>query len=80
VIALKIPLVALGLVVWWVIRQEPEDPPAQDDDGGQRRPKDRHPPLHPTPRHPRRGPHGDPAPPSPARIRTVRARARTLGH
>jgi hypothetical protein len=79
-VALKIPLVALVLAVWWAIRQEPEDETAQDDDGGVRRPQEGHSPLRPFPRQPRRGPHGDPAPPAPARVRTVRARARTVGH
>jgi hypothetical protein len=78
--ALKIPLAALIFLVWWAIRQEPEDSSPSDDDGGVRRPIDRLHPHKPFPRHPRRGPHGDPAPPSPARVRTVKARARTLGH
>jgi hypothetical protein len=79
-VILKIPLVALVLVVWWAIRQEPDDAASQDDDGGIRRPDDRERPLRPFPRHPRRGPHGDPPPSAPSRIRTVRARARSLGH
>jgi hypothetical protein len=83
VVALKIPLIALVFAVWWAIREEPEDSAPGEDDGGIRKPDaadDRHRPLKPFPRHPRRGPHGDPAPPSPARVRTVRARARTYGH
>jgi hypothetical protein len=81
-VALKIPLAALIFIVWWAIKQEPEDSTSSDDDGGVRRPNDRiHPHPHkPFPRHPRRGPHGESAPPSPARVRTVKARARTLGH
>lgn len=79
-IVLKIPLLLLVLAVWWAIRQEPEDPASHDDDGGIRRSDDRHPPLRPFPRRPRRGPHGDPPPRSPARVRTARARVRTLGH
>jgi hypothetical protein len=77
-LALKIPLAALIYLVWWAIKQEPEDAQARDDDGGVKRPRP-HPPK-PFPRRPRRGPHGDPAPLPPARVRTVRARARTLGH
>ena len=77
-VALKIPLAALVVAVWWAIRQEPDDEGAQDGDGGVRRPDDHHRPLRPFPRSPRRGPHGDPAPLSPPRVRTVRARARTL--
>jgi len=79
-VILKIPLVLLIVCVWWAIRQEPRgDSASSDDDGGGiRRDRDRHSPLWPFPRPPRRGPHGDPAPPAPARIRTVRARAHTL--
>ena len=76
--ALKLPLAALIFIVWWAIRQTPQDTPS-DDDGGIRRPHRDHPPR-PFPRHPRRGPHGSPAPATPARVRTTRARARSLGH
>jgi hypothetical protein len=81
--ALKLPLIVLILAVWWAIREEPEDPTAQDDDGGIRKPDDHHHPLKPFPRHPRRGPHGGAGGdrfPSPARVRSVTARARTYGH
>jgi hypothetical protein len=76
-LVLKIPLIALICLVWWAIKQEPEPTHTPDDDGGIKR----HPahPHKPFPRHPRRGPHGDPAPLPPPRVRTVRARARTLG-
>jgi hypothetical protein len=79
---LKIPLAALIYIVWWAIKQEPEQPESQDDGGGggiKRLPHDRH-PRRPFPRHPRRGPHGDPPHRSPARVRTVRAKARTFDH
>ena len=77
-LALKIPLIALIVIVWWAIRAKPEEPPASDDDGGI---KQQHPHQpRPFPRHPRRGPHGDLEPGPPARLRTVRARARTLEH
>ncbi|MGO9960856.1 MAG: hypothetical protein ACLP50_33575 [Solirubrobacteraceae bacterium] len=76
---LKIPLVGLIGIVWWAIRQTPEDEaPPTDDDGGIKR-RSPH-PHRPFPRHPRRGPHGDPAPLPPARVRGVRAQARALGH
>jgi hypothetical protein len=79
-VALKIPLIALIYIVWWAIKQEPEEekPQSNDDDGGLKRHR-RH-PREPFPRHPRRGPHGDRRPQPPARSRTVRAKARTLGH
>jgi hypothetical protein len=78
-LALKIPIAALIYIVWWAVKQTPEESPSSsDDDGGIKR----HPPhpRRPFPRHPRRGPHGDPAPAAPPRVRTVRARARTLDH
>lgn len=81
-LALKIPLAALIYIVWWAIKQEPEQPSSSSSDdggGGVRRVHQPH-PRKPFPRSPRRGPHGDPAPRSPARVRSVRARARTLGH
>jgi hypothetical protein len=83
-LALKLPLAALIYLVWWAIKQEPDQPSASDDDGGvkPKQPHRRHPrrPFPRHPRNPRRGPHGDPAPLPPARVRTVKARARTLGH
>ncbi|MGI8629005.1 MAG: hypothetical protein ACR2LV_02415 [Solirubrobacteraceae bacterium] len=78
-LALKIPLIGLIYIVWWAIKQEPEQAPSRDDDGGVKR-KGRPHPRKPLPRPPRRGPHGAPAPAPPSRVRTVRARARTLGH
>ncbi len=78
-LALKLPIAALIYLVWWAIKQEPDEP-SSDDDGGIKRRHPRPHPREPFPRRPRRGPHGDPAPQPPARVRTVRARARTLGH
>jgi hypothetical protein len=79
-LALKLPIAALIYLVWWAVKQEPEPSPSSDDDGGVKRgPAPRH-PRKPFPRNPRRGPHGEPAPAPPARVRTVRARARSLGH
>jgi hypothetical protein len=73
-VALKVPLIALCWLVWWAIRAVPEDEEQPGDGGTKRRP---HPPrpLSPTPR---RGPHGDAAPPSPPRVRPAAARARQL--
>jgi hypothetical protein len=74
---LKIPIVALFLLVRWAVLQTPDGESGQD--GGIGPPSG---PLHPhhprsrPPRLPRRGPHGDPAPSSPLRIRTVAARRR----
>jgi len=77
-VALKIPIAALIYLVWWAIKQEPEPSSTGEDDGGAKR-HPRH-PRKPFPRPPRRGPHGDCAPRPPARIRSVRARARTVEH
>jgi hypothetical protein len=69
---LKIPIVALFLIVRWAVRQTPE--PASGNDGGigpPARPRHPHHPRPAWPRPPRRGPHGDPATPSPPRVRTV---------
>jgi hypothetical protein len=76
-LALKLPLAALIYIVWWAIKQEPDES-SSDDDGGIKRHRPH--PRQPFPRRPRRGPHGDPAPAPPARVRTVRARARSVGH
>jgi hypothetical protein len=77
-LALKIPLIALLWIVWWAVRAEPEtEQRPNGDDGGTKRP--RH-PRRPFPRRPRRGPHGDPLPSSPPRVRTTVARARLLEH
>jgi hypothetical protein len=78
-VALKVPLVAALWLVWWAIHQEPEPEEAPPGDGGQRVTGPREPvhPRRPLPHAPRRGPHGDAALPSPPRVRTVDARART---
>ncbi len=78
-LALKIPLIGLICIVWWAIKQEPDEASSREDDGGIRRQPHPH-RRDPFRRPPRRGPHGDPAPLPPARVRTVRARARTLEH
>jgi hypothetical protein len=75
---LKIPIVALLLIVRWAIRATPEESepvPADENGGSKTRP--RH-PRRPLPRHPRRGPHGDPLPLPPPRTRSVVARARRI--
>ena len=72
-LVLKIPIAMLLYIVWWAIKQTDEEPASgSSDDGGSKVP------AHPRdfPRPPRRGPHGDPAPPSPSRVRPVNAKAR----
>ena len=68
-LALKIPLALLMYIVWYAVHATPEPAGGDDRDGGI---GDRvgGPPL-PRPSGPRRrGPHGDPLPPAPARTRT----------
>jgi hypothetical protein len=73
---LKIPIVALLWIVWWAIHSAPEtESEKSTDEGGGSKTRRRH-PRKPLPRHPRRGPHGDPLPLPPPRVRTVVARAR----
>jgi hypothetical protein len=67
---LKIPIVALFLIVRWAVRQTPETAGGQDG-GISPRPRPLH-PHHPRPRLPRlprRGPHGVAEPGPPARVR-----------
>jgi hypothetical protein len=74
---LKIPIVALFLIVRWAVRDAPE--PATDEDGGvgpRAKPLHPHHPRARRPRPPRRGPHGEPPAPSPPRVRTVASRKR----
>jgi hypothetical protein len=79
-VLLKIPIVALFLIVRWAVRQTPETEPGQDGGIGPR-PLPLHPHRmgggeHRLPRAPRRGPHRGPLPASPARMRVVTARGR----
>jgi hypothetical protein len=73
---LKIPIVGLFLIVRWAVGQTPESATGDGGIGRPARPRDpRHPPAR-LPRRPRRGPHGEPAPASPARVRSFAARQR----
>ena len=71
---LKVPVIALLWLVWWAVHQT--DDPAEEEggDGGSKLPRHPRPTTH-GPRSPRRGPHGDPPVPAPARAR-VKAVAR----
>jgi hypothetical protein len=74
---LKIPVVALFLLVRWAVAQSPEE--SQEQDGGigpPSRPLHPHHPRSRLPRPPRRGPHGGPAPVAPSRVRVIAARPR----
>ncbi len=79
VLFLKIPMVALFLIVRWAIKATPETETGQDGGVGPvSRPLHPHHPRTRLPRSPRRGPHGRPSPGSPPRVRTVTARARLV--
>jgi hypothetical protein len=81
VVCLKVPLVALFLLVRWAVRQTPEA--AMGGDGGiGPRSGPRH-PRHPRPELPRpsrRGPHRGPRPSSPPRVRAHAAQRRVSHH
>jgi hypothetical protein len=74
-LVLKIPVGMLLYLVWWAVHQEtdPEIEGSGGDGGTKVRPPE-HPRSGPFPR--KRGPHGDPVAPSPARVRTTVVRAR----
>jgi hypothetical protein len=76
-LALKIPIGMLLYLVWWAARQTDETEDQGNGDGGTKTPP-QHP--HPSPRRPRRGPHGDPAVPSPPRVRVTHLRGRRVPH
>jgi hypothetical protein len=80
-VILKIPIVALFMIVRWAIGQTPETETQRDDGGIGPRPLPTH-PHHPRPtlpRLPRRGPHAGRLPSSPPRVRAITARQR-LAH
>ena len=68
-VGLKIPIIALGIIVWRAIHAEPALPEEATSDtdggGGTGHPRPR------KPRPPRRGPHAEPLPQPPSRIRAV---------
>jgi hypothetical protein len=71
-IALKLPIAALFYIVWWALR-DPPVPEADAGEGGGGTKRDPHPRIRP-PHRPRRGPHADPAPQPPERVRAARRR------
>jgi hypothetical protein len=81
---LKIPIVALFLLIRWAVREPDPEPEPRDDGGIGPRSRPLH-PHHPRSRPggrgpiiPRRGPHAEPKPASPQRMRTVIARGRLI--
>jgi hypothetical protein len=77
-VALKIPIVALFLIVRWAIRQTPEEWTAGGEGGigPTTGPLHPHHPRSRLPRLPRRGPHGGVPPIPPSRVRSAVARGR----
>jgi hypothetical protein len=74
-LVLKIPVAALLWIVWWAVHQVEEPDTGADGDGGTKVSPHGHRPLPPRPPR-RRGPHGDPAPAAPRRVRTTVVRSR----
>jgi hypothetical protein len=74
-LALKIPVAAALVLVWWAVREPEPTAMPEEDDGGSRRPDPHRGPQLPKP--PRRGPHSDQPLPAPPRVRTL-ARGRSL--
>jgi hypothetical protein len=73
-VVLKIPVIMLLTLVWWAVKQtDAEVDETADEGGGSDRSRHRGGPRRPRP--PRRGPHAEPAPRPPSR---VRARGRQL--
>jgi hypothetical protein len=68
-VVLKIPIGALLYIVWWAAKDPPGAEVGDEGDGGSRR-DGPHPRIRP-PQPPRRGPHADPAPQPPARVRVA---------
>ncbi|MGA9283922.1 MAG: hypothetical protein WBV85_00610 [Solirubrobacteraceae bacterium] len=78
-VILKIPIVALFLIVRWAVRATDEAPGQDGGIGPRNGPQSPVHPNHPRtrlPRSPRRGPHADPPLVPPARVRTVVAHSR----
>jgi hypothetical protein len=71
-VVMKIPIGMLLYIVWWAIKSPPVPEP-EAGDGGSGVPRDPHPRMRP-PHSPRRGPHAEPSPAPPERVR-VAARA-----
>jgi hypothetical protein len=69
---LKLPILAACYLIWWAVHQEPEYDEDPGGGGGKPRPH----PAPTLPHAPRRGPHHEPAPPSPPRVRSAKARSR----
>jgi hypothetical protein len=76
-VLLKIPIVALFVIVRWAVRQTPDTEGGQDGGIGPRpQPLHPHHPRSKLPRSPRRGPHACPEPTAPARVRALSVRGR----
>jgi hypothetical protein len=68
-VVLKIPVLFAFWLVWWATRAPEPDQERSDDDGGARRHPNHPRGRPPTP--PRRGPHAEPPPRAPERVRVA---------
>ena len=75
-VALKLPILAAGYLIWWAVHQDPDYDDEPEGGGGKPRPH----PAPTLPHAPRRGPHREPAPPSPPRVRKTRVQSREPRH
>jgi hypothetical protein len=73
-VALKVPVIAACWIIWWAVHQEPEYPDDAGGGGGRPRPH----PAPVLPHAPRRGPHREPAPAAPPRVRPAKASSRSM--
>ena len=73
-VALKVPILAAGWLIWWAVHQVPDTAEDRGDGGSRTRIH----PVPPLPRPPRRGPHGDAAPLPPPRVRRPAPRVKRV--
>jgi hypothetical protein len=73
-LVLKIPICLLLYLVWWAVKDPPLAEADGDRDGGSRHHGPG--PLGPRPKPPRRGPHADPPPRAPKRVRVASRKPR----
>lgn len=76
-LVLKVPIAALLYLVWWASRS-PEASEPEQRDWTPRHPHDHLRPRKPRP--PRRGPHAEPEPRPPKRVRSLKGRKLTISH
>ncbi len=78
-VGLKLPTSAMVYIGWRFSKDGDAAVPHEHDGGARISPAEIH-PRRPFPTGSRRGPHGDPPPPAPPRVRTAGSRSSVLGH